>query len=321
MNRFLEFGLILSFSFSAAAQARFLLRPELKYSQDVTLYQRSLTESDLRFLSEAEFPVNNQEVMEVLDLTDSSSLNMSAWLAERVKVMTDSKQKLGDGAVRVLRSPATWNTEPSADFIAAYAQSRSQVMMSNIGATIYQFGKRTGQVFSLLVNGVGWISIESPRAGVVRIGDGYFAPLKPQWGAETLSRRIARIFRLETLFHEARHSDGRGSHVGFSHVICPKGHTYQGQFACDSMNNGAYRVGALLTQQFKESCTNCSVEEKELLDFLYLDSRSRVLNLEQAQETSLCDYLGAWGAGASYCEKKDPLLKPYFVDPQPEVAP
>ncbi|MFN7454203.1 MAG: hypothetical protein ACK5RO_06035 [Pseudobdellovibrionaceae bacterium] len=321
MKWIIELSLILSFSFSAAAESRFLFRPDLEYSQEVTLFQRSLTEADLRFLMESSLPVNNKEVMEILELSDSGALNLSSWLADRVKVMTDAKQKLGDGAIRVLRFPEVWNMEPGRELSLGYSQSRSQVMMSNIGATIYQFGKRTGQVFSLFVSGLGWISIESPRAGVVKIGDGYFAPLKPQWGAESLSQRVARIFRLETLFHEARHSDGRGRHVGFSHVICPKGHTYEGQFACDSSNNGAYRVGALLTQQFRESCDNCSAEEKELLDFLYLDSRSRVLNLEQTQEASLCDYLGAWGAGASYCEKKEIFMKPYFFDPRPEVAP
>jgi hypothetical protein len=72
---------------------------------------------------------------------------------------------------------------------------------------------------------------------------------------------INTIHRLATLFHEARHSDGRGRYATFPHIQCPRGHELQGYPACDDIANGAYAVGVAVDELLVANCHTCTANE------------------------------------------------------------
>jgi hypothetical protein len=85
------------------------------------------------------------------------------------------------------------------------------------------------------------------------------------------------IMRLSFIFHEARHSDGNGPSLGFTHSLCPKGHDYENELACDESLNGAYSVGASMAREMMMACQdNCSERDKEMLKIFILDSYNRI---------------------------------------------
>lgn len=117
------------------------------------------------------------------------------------------------------------------------------------------------------------IAIDSPRTGFVAMGDVYTAP-STTW-----------IDRLDTLVHEARHSDcaqipssddltayqhnkflqvsveGRAcTHI---HMPCPKGHALAGELACDGHDWGAYTMGYVFSKTMYRSCVGCSEKQKQ----------------------------------------------------------
>jgi len=165
-------------------------------------------------------------------------------------------------------------------------------VMSNIGSALYLGGKNERQVYGMKVSR-GFlhkserVAVTSPRAGIIQIGEGLFAPEltvnKDNEGALANS-----IFRLGTFFHEARHSDGNGKSLGFMHTICPVGHDYEGQAACDENLNGPYTVGALMMAEMAKSCDDqtCSEKDMQTLKLLVLDSANRILPVTHKGEKS-----------------------------------
>jgi hypothetical protein len=96
--------------------------------------------------------------------------------------------------------------------------------------------------------------------------------------------------RAETLFHEARHSDGHGKTLGFLHAKCPSYHDYAGLPACDLSTNGPYTIGALMFKYIMDSTADKSTEKtKKIQQLIYLDIANRTLStssLVQSPETA-----------------------------------
>ena len=136
--------------------------------------------------------------------------------------------------------------------------------------------------------GVGRVPITSPRTGIIQIGDGLF---HDGFFREELPKDsvVRKVFRIQTFFHEARHSDGTGKSIGFLHALCPPGHAYAGVNACDRNSNGPYTVGALMIEQLEKACPNCSTLEKETLQMLKLDGRSRIIPQKDGQPAQKWD--------------------------------
>jgi hypothetical protein len=147
------------------------------------------------------------------------------------------------------------------------AASQGKVVMSNIGAMIYLKGKLAHILYGVPTDGQNTIPMTSPRSGVLETGSGLFL-ISEQY------QNVVKIFRLTTLIHESRHSDGNGLTTGFLHSVCPSG-TYKGMAACDHSLNGPYEIEAMATKAFMNSCTSCSVKEMQILRELYLDTSSR----------------------------------------------
>lgn len=150
----------------------------------------------------------------------------------------------------------------------------------------------------------------SPRLGLLQIGDSLFGPLMTV-NSSPKSPANAGL-RLGTLFHEGRHSDGRGATVGFSHVACPKGHTYAGIAACDNSSNGAYPLGAAVMRHFLRHCTQCSTLDKRLVELRILDSEERVL--KPAAHANIPAFQGAVGTYEN-------LIKTYTAKLTPTTPP
>lgn len=163
------------------------------------------------------------------------------------------------------------------------ADGGGMTVMSNVGAALYLGGKQKEVQYGLKVSR-GFlrpstkVDITSPRTGIIQIGEGLFAP-GLTINKENPDALANSIFRLGTFFHEARHSDGHGKSLGFTHATCPKGHDYEGAPACDDNLNGPYTVGEHMMAEMSKACTdtNCSARDKELLKLMVIDSASRIL--------------------------------------------
>jgi hypothetical protein len=131
------------------------------------------------------------------------------------------------------------------------------------------------------------IELSSPRTGFVAVGPAYL-------GTET-----GRIGRLDTLVHEARHSDCARvpqlrdlkayeqdhseqmspqalacTHI---HVPCPEGHALAGDLACDGHFWGAYSVGLIFDQAIARACENCTAADRAEAESLIADNETRLL--------------------------------------------
>lgn len=161
-------------------------------------------------------------------------------------------------------------------------EEKGFVVMSNIGAALYMGGKQQNQVYGMKISR-GLLKsplkaiAESPRVGIIQIGEGLFMEELTLNNKNPAS--IANsINRLATFFHEARHSDGNGSSLGFAHSNCPPGHDYAGAAACDENLNGPYTVGATMALEMLKGCEDsCTEREKEILKLVVLDSQNRIM--------------------------------------------
>jgi hypothetical protein len=195
----------------------------------------------------------SSSVIQVMKLKDASASGVLAWLEDRVKYILDKEGYL-------------------------YGTSSSPgVQADNYGAMMYALDlKYPGSGFGVVdIHGTGTVIITSPRAGLVRLGPGLFDAEK-----DLSSHKIAislSLHRLGTFYHEARHSDGNGRSLTFSHELCPPGHDLADKYACDKSTNGPYTIGALFQKAAMDSCSSCSIMGKSVLKMYIADSLSRVL--------------------------------------------
>jgi hypothetical protein len=152
---------------------------------------------------------------------------------------------------------------------------RAVTVMSNIGGSIYLTGKRIGHLAKIDFDGKA-IAVTSPRTGVLRVGPGLFdRTLTKDLGGP--STATAKLFRLATLVHESRHSDGHGESAVFLHEKCPAGHSYEGLAACDIAANGPYGIQAGFLRIAMSACKDCSLQSKETLHVFAIDNASRII--------------------------------------------
>jgi len=103
------------------------------------------------------------------------------------------------------------------------------------------------------------------------------APKQMMLGAGYIEFNCPQIARLDTLFHEARHTETR--HDGWPHAFCPtpfkdeQGNDVRGLFsgklmagldACDSTPFGSYGFSLIMLKNIQKFCVNCT--EKVRMD-------------------------------------------------------
>jgi hypothetical protein len=278
---------------------------------------RNKIEKDLDILNNFQFRSNsNQESLKVMGLSKIDSETTSAWLNERVNYVIEEKalsffNLVFKRAIFVERSGVTFPNSSSIPYSTEMLTAeelanqnidhegnsgsdaqKGFVVMSNIGAALYLNGKQEGKVYGLKVS-KGFlhksekVAVESPRAGIIQIGEGLFSP-ELAVNRKDDNALANTISRLATFFHEARHSDGNGKSLSFSHAVCPEGHDYAGSAACDENLNGPYTVGRVMMTEMMNSCDNqtCSAADKEILNLMIVDYASRVLKTTHKNEAA-----------------------------------
>lgn len=301
MNKFIALTLIMA---ATATQAS-----DITLSKGIKKDLRKKIERDLNLIDSFKFKGDAaEETLKVMDLKNLNAQTASDWLNQRVNyVISEKALSLYNLLVRrvifVERSDVNY---PNAGIIPYSMDKNFQsnlvetdnvdaskgfTVMSNIGSALYSSGKSDSKEYGIKISrgflrASEKVAITSPRTGIIQIGEGLFAP-ELTINNKNPDALANSIFRLGTFFHEARHSDGNGASLGFMHTICPAGHDYEGQAACDENLNGPYTVGALMMAEMAKACDeNCSEKEKETLKMLVVDSASRIMTTTHKGEKS-----------------------------------
>lgn len=298
-------GMILVFQFRAGAY-------ELKFSSGMSTQQVELLGQDQLLISQlksssqstpqnssqlnpnsnsgvsgsnvAEATFYRSRLAQLYRLNFNDDKNWNDWINARAKIILNAEHELSENTIvsldfnysnKILPISNDGFLPPS---LMQEVQSRSKaILMLNVGAAIYSSGKATGDRKGLQVDGQGLIPINSPRVGIIQAGDLFFDPVK-LGTSNVASRLVGSLFRLSTLWHEARHSDGREQSLSFAHAACPKGHPYAGYRACDTAVNGPYYLGSLVLNLAARSCTDCTAGDRDALKILANDVELRVLS-------------------------------------------
>lgn len=263
---------------------------EIMLSKSIKPELRNKIERDLNVLENFKFSAKaNPMTLNVMGLSALNSSTATEWLNQRVNyVISEKALSLFNLLIKRVVYVETKNVDfPNAD-ITPYSTGgvnaeEGFTVMSNIGSGLYYAGKKERQVYGMKVSR-GFlhrserVAVTSPRAGIIQIGEGLFAP-ELTVNKENENALANSIFRLGTFFHESRHSDGNGSSLGFMHAICPAHHDYEGQPACDENLNGPYTVGALMMAEMAKACdeSTCSESDMQTLKLLVLDSANRIM--------------------------------------------
>lgn len=323
----------------ASAQAAKAQAPQVfQYSRDVSQSHSQLLESDIRLLDKIEFQDLDPEFYRVSDIDRkiTRGSELLDWMKERVRYVVGEKYVAYDKRYTEQENYSFELSGILPDFgssdkittVSPYQFARPQMVMQNLGPTTYYLGKKAGKLFGLKLAGIGKVPVSTPRVGIIQVGPGLFSVPKDKKATDY----DVRMERLVTLLHEARHSDGRGEHLGMMHAKCPSYHAYSGYFACDFNLNGAYTVAAHMGKALTESCTDCTVAHKEKMRLSYLDSFNRVikekrkiaLDVEMAQRAA-CEQLKDYNFNIPYCEEikrmdelNEEMPKAVYWDSQPE---
>jgi len=281
----------------------------IRAEPNVPVEQIQQLRSDFDWLANLENKSTSTELLDVMELKNASPSTLSSWLSARVRyVMAEDFQpsllNVRPLFFKKVHYPATplpeielpegfefgqtlsreeWSEEETAP-----DEAGPQIIMSNLGSALYLGGKSSNISLGLKVRGVGKVAITSPRVGVIQIGSGLFSD-KLFDASISKESPIRRTFRLETFFHEARHSDGNGKSLGFVHALCPAGHDYANSNACDRSTNGPYTVGAVIAEHLAVNCSHCSDQEREVMRLIALDSRSRIIPAQDGSPAASWD--------------------------------
>ncbi len=284
---------------------------EFSLSSRIPSKHKELIRKDLKILSSIKFKKPQEKTLELLKLKEVNAATMEKWLGDRVKYVLGENdfsnfRLLTNQAIFVANENQVYpnyvqptevieeekekekekiqTEQPSLE--GTQEEAQVTMVMANIGAAVYMIGKKSKSLLGVklsrgLLKKPEKIVVKSPRVGIIQIGEGLFHkgfnPNKTDDNAYANS-----LSRLGTFFHEARHSDGNGQSLAFSHVICPKDHPYAGAAACDSNLNGPYAIGAFALREFIKSCdAECTKGESEFLNLMALDEYSRVIEKDE----------------------------------------
>lgn len=283
---------------------------EINFSKSVPSEQKKLLTRDMFFLANQPYQ-SDAKLAQMMEIPSTDGLTILNWIDNRMIRIVGESFDLEKNISVVNQS---FFPEPSeTPNIPTFANtpgggsgdggsSTVKTVMSNLGGAVYISGKLNHAMFSLKVDDSN-INMSSPRLGVFKVGEGLFdskGMLK-----STVDSKISTYFRLSTLVHEARHSDGRGVSAGFLHAICPSGHRFEGYAGCDASSNGPYTIEGQFLKVAMQNCKDCSPGELELMNKLMADSFSRmVVPAAQAADTSVYPtIISSYQLLLSFCEK------------------
>lgn len=242
------------------------------FDPSVPSNQAQLLQGDLSYLHTSNIAAPDPDQLRVLDVQDFQSASLEGWLYERVKVI------VGEGfnwQVQGQETPIAPNEQPQLmSQVHVRDSSDVETVMQNLGAMLYLQSKPDHAVYMLNM-AEGEVRVNTPRVGIIQIGEGLFDGANQIPGSPPDSEANS-ILRLAAVFHEARHGDGNGNYAAFPHAVCPSG-DYAGDAACEMNLDGPYAVQALMLQQMYMSCQTCSQDEQQGLLVLLADYQGRLL--------------------------------------------
>jgi hypothetical protein len=288
MKLFLTISLISTLATITIAQAN-----DIQLSRGIKSDLRNKIARDMETLNNLKFSSDIEEgTLQLMGVSDLNAQTASTWLNTRVNYIIEENalsvvKLLLKRTIQIERQGVTY---PNTDVLpyssdpknASNADDKGFVVMANVGTALYVGGKSDGNVYSLkvsrgLLKKATKVIVESPRAGIIQIGEGLFAK-GLTIDTKNENSLANSINRLGTFFHEAKHSDGNGSSLGFAHTQCPAGHDYAGAYACDESLNGPYTVGAVMIKEMTKSCDEtCTAKDKEVLKMIVLDYENRIM--------------------------------------------
>ena len=265
---------------------------KIRFDSAVTSDRVSAVNESISLLSVVPLSLTNTGVAsmaKMMGIKDVQAQTLQNWMQDRVQYVVNDGFDFETNLVAVKTTAPFVYSNPTAvpdslkganlpTLQTTADASGAQVVMLNIGALAYYVGKVNHQLAGVNLGGIGLVSMTSPRVGLLEIGPGLFPDLK----GHKVQNILLGIMRTGTLFHEARHSDGHGTTLGFLHTVCPPGSDYEGMNACDAATNGPYTIGALMTKTLMQACTSCTDLTKQVLEEIYLDIADRVLTPDTA---------------------------------------
>lgn len=216
-----------------------------------------------------------------------SSRQFGSWIGKRIKNLFFGEEDLRS-TLMVSQTKFTFPyLNPEVSFVEnplhppeRAPRGANSVSATNIGAQWYFESKSKSELWARPTDNGESQVLTSPRVGWVMIGRALFAsPLRLDF--RNGDRESNLVAQAAVLFHEARHSDGHGAHLGMPHAICPKGHDYEGVAACDQVANGAYKVGSEFIERALQSCDSCTESDKQFLGIQFLEQLNRLTDLQR----------------------------------------
>ncbi len=280
MYRSLVLAFVLLGPVAVKAESRIKLDSEIKRKY------KDLIKKDLKLLKNMDFWTSGSATfLELMEMNSLDHLSLEKWLFTRVRyIVPEFSEKVFLARIGVVEKDYFYENRSEIsklDIDKQYQKNAPVLIMSNLGTGLYFFGKSTPEKYLIglkIHRGLSRqkvISITSPRVGIIQIGKGLF--LKRFEAAKKSDHPVNSLMRLATFFHEARHSDGNGKSLGFMHDLCPKGHSYQGLYACDRNLNGPYTVGGHIQVAFALNCSGCNYRQRSVLLAKSADSFNRVI--------------------------------------------
>lgn len=249
----------------------------IQFHSTVENHHEDSLKNDLRYVYRSKHKTVVDNFSHILGLKSVTGPDLHNWLVNRVRFVVGERFSL-TSHLKIFRN---YKYPNNSNLKADNSNSNIVTVMSNISTSYYQVGKAAKELYQLDLDGTK-VFINSPRSGVIQVGEGLFHP-KSLLNNDVDSAANS-IQRINILFHEARHGDGNGKHTGFSHSICPRGHAYEGNYSCETVGNGPYSVGAYILKQFAANCTSCSGMDKAILDAYVGDSFSRIIVANKAND-------------------------------------
>lgn len=266
----------IAFSFAAhAAQAEILFVKSVPQDQKKQIIQ------DMFYMANQPW-AGDQKLLQLMGLSSNDGLTILNWVDNRVRYVVPESFELSDQSIyqvsdNYFPTPSETPTfeKPTNTPDTGGSTSTVKTVMSNVGGAIYIIGKMRHSILGVKIDDQ-QIPVTSTRIGILKVGSGLFAA--DQLLKVPNDSVVGRQFRLSTLVHEARHSDGRGTAAGFLHAICPEGHRLAGYAACDRSSNGPYSVEAQYVTMVNQNCKDCQPADKEMLNKLAADAYDRVIS-------------------------------------------
>ena len=253
----------------------------ISFSTKVKNSRAKALKKDLRVLSEFNFSKEGSEdTLYFFGIQSLTNEDLEKWLDQRVNWIIPNMERKKLKLIEGEDAKYPQNGMPTFEIPSAKPSGKGIVVMSNIGTALYLSGKQAKKEMGLKIKTsllkTEKVMIDSPRTGILMIGEGLFKT-RLQINRRDEESKANSLGRLQTLFHEARHSDGHGKHLGFFHAVCPKGHDYEGLNACDRNMNGPYSIGSNLMKEYIKNCQDCTESETEVMKLVWLDSLNRVI--------------------------------------------